>query len=155
MPCSVPKGPWGEPWRFHYPGQNYFVEHTAFFHRLTRLDSYATTGIISDRDAVLPAQIWVSGTMDLWFNGVYVTRFATSRYMYPGVREIVLPVRRGINTATVRLQCLGMRDTRMLFGLQLSSQAAGHFDSTPRERGGARRDCHRRELLDGVRRRLA
>lgn len=144
-------GPWGQPWRFHYPGQNYFVEHTAFFHALTKLDSYACTEIVSDRDVELPAQLWVAGTMDFWFNGAYVTRFATSRYMYPGVRDVVLPLRRGVNVAAVRLQCLGMRDTRMLFGLRLTAKADGISVRLPGEDAARATLVTAANWLDGVR----
>ena len=39
--CLHAPGPFGEPWRFYHPGQNFFVEHSTFFHGLAAVDSYA------------------------------------------------------------------------------------------------------------------
>jgi hypothetical protein len=112
-------GPFGQPWRFHYPGENFFVEQTSFYFRLTLVDIYAFTEIESPREANLDALLWVAGGADLWVNDVHLTRFSPTRYMYPDAEAVVLPLRRGVNTLCVRLQCLGVRDTRILFGLQL------------------------------------
>src|SRR5580658_1764893 len=39
------QGPFDEPWRFYYPGRNFFVEHSTFYSVLTAVDSYAFTEI--------------------------------------------------------------------------------------------------------------
>ena len=119
-------GPFDQPWRFHYPGENFFIEHTSFYHLLTLVDSYAFTEIESPRDENLNAFFWVSGAADLWVNGTHLTRFDPIRYMYPDAQKVVLPLRKGTNTLCVRLQCLGVRDTRILFGLQIE-QAGDDF----------------------------
>lgn len=116
-------GPFGEPWRFQDPGENFFVEHTAFHRRLVILDSYAFTELESARETVCAARFWVAGLADLWLNGAHVTRFAATRYMYPDFESVTLPLRSGTNRLCVRLQCVGIRDTRILFGLQLMDAA--------------------------------
>ena len=112
-------GPFGAPWRFHYPGENFFVEHTKFHHRLTVVDSYAYTEIESAQETVREAHLWAAGFADLWINEVHITRLEVTRYMYPDVQRVMLPLRRGANRICVRLQVFGVRDTRNLFGLQL------------------------------------
>jgi hypothetical protein len=116
-------GPFGMPWRFHYPGHNFFVELSSFYFQLTLVDAYAFTEIESPRDQTADALFWVAGAADLWLNGTHLTRFDPIRYMYPDAQPLRLPLRRGPNTLCVRLQCFGVRDTRILFGLQLRDAA--------------------------------
>lgn len=112
-------GPFGEPWWFYYPGANFFVEHSAFHAQLVILDSYAFVEVESAQETACEARLWVAGLADLWVNEVHITRFAVTRYMYPDFLSVTLPLRRGVNRICIRLQCLGVRDTRVLFGLQL------------------------------------
>ena len=111
-------GPFGEHWRFYAPGANVFVECSSFYSTLDALDLYAVTDLLAPADAPLPARFWACGTADLWLNGEHVLRHDVPRYMYPNAVLVTLPLRRGANRLAVRLQALGVRDTRMLFGLQ-------------------------------------
>lgn len=117
-------GPTGEPWRFYAPGQNAFVECSGFSSLLEVLDLWATTDILAPCDAPRAARLWACGTADLWVNGAHVLRHGVPRYMYPEAAAFALPLRRGINRLCVRLHVLGVRDTRMLFGLQVLEGAA-------------------------------
>ena len=112
-------GPFGEPWRMYDPGENFFVEFSAFHSRLVVLDSYAFTEIESTRDLTVRARLWVAGDADLWVNDSHLTRFNVGRYMFPHSQEVNLSLRRGVNRLCVRLQVFGVRDTRTLFGLRL------------------------------------
>jgi hypothetical protein len=111
--------PLGEPWRFYSPGENIFVECTAFYHKLTVLDYYAFTEIHAPRDMSPPANLWAAGRADLWVNEVHVSRIEVAHGHRVESTLIKLPLRRGANRICVRLQALGGRDTRMLFGLQV------------------------------------
>lgn len=115
-------GPFGNPWRFYYPGENFFVEHSTFYRSLTVIDSYAFTEIESVQNGDRIARLWVAGAADLWVNGAHVIRFGVARYMYPDHQSVTLPLQKGTNRICVRLQCFGVRDTRILFGLQLMDQ---------------------------------
>ncbi|MBM4039972.1 MAG: hypothetical protein FJ290_15825 [Planctomycetes bacterium] len=116
-------GPGGEAWRFYAPGQNIFVECSGFSSLLEVLDLWATTDVHSPADAALAARLWACGTADLWVNGAHVLRHDVPRYMYPTPAALTLSLRRGVNQFCVRLQALGVRDTRMLFGLQVPDSA--------------------------------
>ncbi|MCX7045300.1 MAG: hypothetical protein NTX50_07455 [Candidatus Sumerlaeota bacterium] len=116
-------GPFNQPWRFYYPGENIFVECTAFYHLLEKLDYYAATDLQAPRDLTAEAKFWAVGTADLWVNGAHICRHDVPRYMRPDSQKIALPLRKGSNRLYVRLQGLGVRDTRMLFGLQLLTGA--------------------------------
>jgi len=112
-------GPFGQPWRFYCPGANYFVECSAFHHQLQVIDLYAATEVNVPADRAARARFWACGTADLWVNYTHLCRYDVPRYMYPGATQVTLPLTRGVNRLCVRLQCLGLRDTRTLFGLQL------------------------------------
>ena len=112
------RGPFGEAWRFYAPGANIFVEQSAFYASLARLDLYAATDVHVPAEARLPARLWAAGTADLWAGGAHLCRHHVPRYMYPEARELTLPLRAGANRLCVRLQGFGVRDTRLLFGLQ-------------------------------------
>ncbi|MFP4058840.1 MAG: hypothetical protein ACLF0G_18375 [Candidatus Brocadiia bacterium] len=118
-------GPFGEPWRFHAPGANPFVECSGFHALLEVLDLYAATELSAPAEARLPARLWAAGTADLWLDGRHLVRLDVPRYMYPEAQAIELPLRQGANRLRVRLQALGVRDTRMLFGLQVLEGAEG------------------------------
>jgi hypothetical protein len=116
-------GPLGEPWRFYAPGENIFVECTAFYHKLTVLDFYAFTEIHVARDMSLSARLWAAGRGDLWVDAVHVSRLDVFRGHHVESTMVRLPLHRGANRVCVRLQSLGARDTRMLFGLQILESA--------------------------------
>ncbi|HUT33809.1 MAG TPA: hypothetical protein VNE39_10030 [Planctomycetota bacterium] len=118
-------GPTGQPWRFYAPGQNAFVECSGFSSLLEVLDLWALTDVHAPADASLAARLWACGTADLWVNGAHVLRHDVPRYMYPEAVALNLPLRRGANRLCARLHVLGVRDTRMLFGLQALEGAAG------------------------------
>ncbi|HPD14480.1 MAG TPA: hypothetical protein PLE19_05995 [Planctomycetota bacterium] len=117
-------GPNAEAWRFYAPGQNVFVECSGFSSLLETLDLWAMADVIAPFDASLAARLWACGTADLWVNGAHVLRHDVPRYMYPEAAPFVLPLHRGANRVCVRLHVLGVRDTRMLFGLQVLDEAA-------------------------------
>jgi hypothetical protein len=119
-------GPFGEPWRFHYQGRNDFVEHSDFWTSPTVVDSYGWTEIEAERDGDVTARFWAAGTADLWVNGAHVTRLKVTRYMYPDYQAVTLRLCRGGNRLCVRLQAAAVRDTRVLFGLQLLGPGEFH-----------------------------
>jgi len=63
----------------------------------------------------------VSGWPAAWTFGhdMHVTRHDVPRYMHPDFQAMTLPLKKGVNRLCVRLQCVGLRDSRILFGLQL------------------------------------
>lgn len=113
------QGPFGQSWRFHYSGRNYFVEYSNFWPSPSVVDLYACTELDSEQFGAVEARLWSAGSADVWVNGAHLTRFDFPRYMHPDFQLITLPLRRGINHLCLRLQVAAIRDTRHLFGLQL------------------------------------
>ncbi|MFA4943467.1 MAG: hypothetical protein WC789_02055 [Lentisphaeria bacterium] len=116
-------GPFGLPWRFHDPGRNEFVEFSTFYKEPTVVNHWAFTEIVAPMAGEWPARLWAAGAADLWVNGRHLARLNVTRYRNPDFQPLALPLHRGRNRLCVRLQCLGIRDTRILFGLALADPA--------------------------------
>ncbi len=112
-------GPFGLRWEFHFPGNNDFVEFSTFHRKLTVVDYYAFTEIAAPEAGEWRARLWSAGASDLWLNENHITRLNVTRYRNPDWRDVTLSLKRGVNRLCVRLQCLGIRDTRILFGVAL------------------------------------
>lgn len=112
-------GPAGSPWEFQYPGRNDFIEFSTFYRGLTVVEYYAFTEVVAPEDGEWAARLWAAGAVDLWLNEEPVTRLNVTRYRNPDFGDVRLRLRQGRNRICVRLQCLGVRDTRILFGLAL------------------------------------
>lgn len=112
-------GPHDETWSFYDPGKNIFVEHSGFWHNLSVLDTYGHTHLVTSHACTCRARFWSCGVGDLWVNGAPVTRNYGTRYMYPDPVDVTLELAAGTNEISARVQALGIRDTRFLYGLQL------------------------------------
>ncbi|MFT5369178.1 MAG: hypothetical protein ACI8V2_004152 [Candidatus Latescibacterota bacterium] len=128
-------GPRGETWTYYDPGANIFVERSSFYHDLSVLNLYGATDLAVVEDCELKARFWSCGASDLWVNGEHVSRHNVPQYMYPDATEITIPLRKhrndlettehtvslkkGRNRLCVRLQAFGVRDTRVLYGIQI------------------------------------
>jgi hypothetical protein len=128
-------GPRGEAWSYYDPGANIFVERSSFYHDLSVLNLYGATDVEVVEDCELRARFWSCGASDLWVNGQHVSRHNVPQYMYPNATEITIPLnkhrndldttesaislKKGRNRLYVRLQAFGVRDTRVLYGIQI------------------------------------
>ncbi len=137
-------GPRGETWAYYDPGANIFVERSSFYHDLSVLNLYGATDVEVSEDCELKARFWSCGASDLWVNGAHVSRHNVPQYMYPDATEITIPLKtktmghfppghrndldttestislkKGRNRLCVRLQAFGVRDTRVLYGIQI------------------------------------
>ncbi len=124
-------GPRGQVWTYCDPGANIFVERSHFYHDLSVLNLYGATDIEVSEDVFLPVQFWACGAADLWVNGHHVCRHVVAKYMYPDATKLLLNLNKGPNRLVVRLQALGVRDTRVLFGLQVLDQTDGLHVAIP------------------------
>jgi len=114
-------GPFGIPWRFHYPGSNFFCEFSTFYHRMTCVDIFLFTELVVEKDGLQEAFLWVAESCDFWLNGQHLARFFPGPRYYPSFRLLSLPLKAGKNNLYARLQCVGIRDTRILTGLQFKN----------------------------------
>ncbi|MEZ0294986.1 MAG: hypothetical protein ACAI35_00875 [Candidatus Methylacidiphilales bacterium] len=121
-PASAALGasaPHGLSWHLHDPARNEFVEFSTFYQDPTVVEYYAFTEIEVPERSEWKARFWVAGAADLWVNGKHVARLNVTRYRNPDFQYVEMPFQKGLNRLCVRLQCLGLRDTRILFGIFL------------------------------------
>ncbi len=152
-PAGVALGgpaPLGRTWRYEYAGANVFHESSTFYHLLEVIDSWVATELVLAEPATLRARLWASGTSDWWLNGASLARLDSPRYMYPTSQTVALPLRAGVNRICVRLQGLGVRDTRTLIGLELLDPPAGVGVCLPGEPVAVARLLTAAAWLDGV-----
>lgn len=116
------EGPDGCIWECHDPQLNVFVERSSFWHSLSHVNCWFATEMDVEEDTTLEAWLWAAGCADLYCNGNHLSRLNCHRYMYPQRKRIEIPLSKGKNLLTVRLQVLGLRDSRYLFGIQLEGR---------------------------------
>lgn len=141
------EGPGGTRWKFHYAGHNDFIEFSTFYRSITVVEYHAFTTVSAPEAGEWKARFWSAGVSDLWLNGEHVTRLAVTRYRNPDLRDVTLRLKKGVNRLCVRLKCVGIRDTRILFGLALAEPRG----ATVTMSGEAARDAERAAWLDSVR----
>ncbi len=132
-------GPRDATWAIHDPGDNVFIEKSGFWHSLMHVDTWFAADLRCEQAVTLPVWLWAAGCADLYCNGEHVARNNCPRYMYPKRLRVELPLDAGINRLAVRLQVLGLRDSRYLFGVQCVDSGAPVAISRPGE-GNAQGD---------------
>ncbi len=109
----------GMPWRYYYQHGNWFVDESTFYSTLKKVELRGVTQIETEADREIPVTVWSHAAVQVWCNGEVVCRIDAPVYKPICRKKAVLKLRRGCNRIDVRLQTLGVRDTRTLFGLQL------------------------------------
>ena len=109
----------GLPWRYYYNYENWFVDLSTFYSTLTRVEMDACTLLKVEEEMEVRACIWSYASVDLWCNGEHMGGMEPPVYKPIRKQEILLKLKRGENRIYVRLQTLGVRDTRTLFGIQI------------------------------------
>ncbi|MDR0450328.1 MAG: hypothetical protein LBH26_03590 [Treponema sp.] len=108
----------GLPWRYSGGGSRY-VDQSFFYHNPARVELYGYTELIVPEDCQAAAALFTYGALDLLLNGEPVCRVERPVYK-PIIRKALsLNLKKGRNSLFVRLQNLGVRDTRNIFALCL------------------------------------
>lgn len=110
----------GMPWNYYYNYGNWFVDLSTFYSTLTRVEVDACTQLVAAEDMEVSAIIWSYAALDLWCNEEHVGRISTPVYKPIRQAKVTLPLKKGSNLIYIRLQTLGVRDTRTLFGIQVT-----------------------------------
>lgn len=112
----------GLPWKYFYSHGNCFLNVSAFYNELRRVDLVAATVLTVSEDMEVSAHLWSCDAMDLWVNGNLVGGMQAPVYK-PVRRQLVrLPLKKGENDLYIRLETLGVRDTSIAFAIQLLEQ---------------------------------
>lgn len=112
-------GSLGCEWRYYYNYGNWFVDLSTFYSELTKVKLDACTQLETETDRQVKAVVWSYASVDLWCNDEHVCAMGPPVYKPIRHQEVVLNLKKGSNTLYIRLQTLGVRDTRTLFGIQL------------------------------------
>jgi len=107
----------GMPWRYSGGGSRY-VDVSFFYNLPARVELYAYTEIIAEKDMELQSELWTYAALDLWLNGNPVCTVERPVYKPINRKQMRLTLAEGKNSLFIRLQNLGVRDTRSIFALQ-------------------------------------
>lgn len=118
-------GPEGLPWTYYYSHGDWFVDFSKFYSTLTKVELSAATILEAGAAVRAEAVLWSYGAVTVWCNGEVCGEIQTPVYKPMVKKNIILPLKKGTNNIYLKLQNLGVRDTRTIVGLQLLS----HTDS--------------------------
>lgn len=107
------------PWRYYFTYGNGFVQFKKHGAGTHRVDAAAATVILAPEDMEVPAAIFTYASLDVWLNAQKITVVECGAYKPVIRKDVTLSLRKGRNTLLVRLQALGVRDTRSMFAVQL------------------------------------
>lgn len=123
--CLGKPGPGGSPWCYYYNHGNWMIDIPATCPLPTKVELCAVTELLCAQDTEIPAVLWTFAAIDLWLNGVHLCRVGKPVYKPMHKEAIRLPLRKGINRIFIRMQNMGVRDTRNLFGIQFPDRPTG------------------------------
>lgn len=107
-------------WRFYYSHGNYFVDQSTFYSTLTHVSYDAATVIEAESDCTRTLVLWTYAAVTVWVNGEMVCHTDEPVYKPIMKRSATVSLKKGRNEVYVRLQTLGVRDTRSLFGIEVT-----------------------------------
>jgi hypothetical protein len=120
VPSLGGPAPDSRTWRFHYPGRNSYLDQGAFYHTVKHINLYASTLLVSNKAQELPLRMWTANTIDLWQDQQHCSRYTRSdRKRVSASPTVVITLKPGHNRLTVQIQELAVRDTPLLFAIQL------------------------------------
>jgi hypothetical protein len=109
----------GMPWEYYYHFENWFVDVSAFYPLLKKIDLVAAVELHVEKEMSIKANLWTYCGIDVWVNGEKVCHIQKPVYKPILKEEMQLGLKQGKNLVYIKLQNLGVRDTRSLFGIQI------------------------------------
>lgn len=106
-------------WKYYPAGNNWFVDVSKFYFLLTKVEMYASTVICTPTPRKIKARLWTFESVCLWLNGKKTVTVKEPVYKPIKYIDFTLDLNAGENDVFIRIQNLGVRDTRNIFGLQL------------------------------------
>lgn len=125
----------GLPWRYYFQYGNWFVDESTFYSTLKKVEMDGVSGIYVEQDLKVRAAVWSYCAVTVWCNAAVVCEVHTPVYKPIIKEETVLELKKGWNRLYIRLQTLGVRDTRTLFGIQILENSSKINVVLPHEKG--------------------
>jgi len=123
MPCEKIKlgsiSSIGMEWKYYYSPGNWFVDVSDFYSLLKKIDLLAAVNICVEEDIEVPAFLWTYGAVDIWLNTEHICVAQDPVYKPITQKPLILKLKKGENLLYIKMQNLGVRDTRNIFGIQL------------------------------------
>ena len=107
------------PWRYSFTYGNGFVQFKRHGIGTHRVDAAAAVVILAPEDMEISAAIFTYASLDVWLNAQKIMVVESGAYKPVIRKETVFRLHKGRNMLLVRLQALGVRDTRSMFAVQL------------------------------------
>lgn len=112
----------GCPWEYYYSYGNWFVDRSDFYPLVKKIELDAVTVLESGKARELDLNIWSYAAVDIWVNGSYAGGIEKPVYKPIQKKTLRVALLAGKNQLYIRLQNLGVRDTRTLFGIQVEAK---------------------------------
>ena len=109
------------PWSFQGGSDGAFVNLSDFYATMQRVAFDAATVLIAPKDMTVQAVLWGYTAVDVYCNGKIIGGLTQPVYKPIGRAELTLPLLEGANTIYLACETLGVRDTRSVVGLQVTS----------------------------------
>ena len=139
----------GLAWRFVGERDDAFVNLSAFYATPCSVRFDAATTLIVPEPTALEATLWSYAAATVWLNGAPVGGIDAPRYAPIRRARLRLDLRRGENLLYVACETLGVRDTRSVFAVQLTSPPPGLRVTLP-DADCARAVAPRLAILEGA-----
>ncbi|HWT75852.1 MAG TPA: hypothetical protein VN258_14200 [Mobilitalea sp.] len=107
------------PWEYYFSYGNWFVDKSSFYSNLTKVELVAAVNLNVSEDMVVEACLWSYAAIDLWINKVKAVVLEEPVYKPIARKKFTMNLKKGENSIYIKLQNLGVRDTRNLFGIQI------------------------------------
>ena len=107
------------PWEYYFSYGNWFVDKSHFYSSLTTVELVAAVNLEVTEDMTVSACLWSYGAVDCWLNGEKVAELKEPVYKPIAKKNMILHLHKGENALYIKMQNLGVRDTRNIFGIQI------------------------------------
>lgn len=109
----------GLEWRYYNSLGNWFVDVSDFYSLLKKVDLLAAVNICTEEATEVPAYLWTYAAADIWLNSEHICSVSNPVYKPITQKKFTFKLKKGTNLLYVKMQNLGVRDTRNIFGIQL------------------------------------
>lgn len=110
------------PWEYYYTYGNWFVDKSLFYPLLKKIELHGAVILHVEEELESEAWLWSYGAVDVWVNGEHSGGIETPVYKPINRAVLKFHLKKGDNLVFVRLQNLGVRDTRTLFAIQIPGE---------------------------------
>ncbi|MFR8033579.1 MAG: hypothetical protein ACLU6W_06095 [Lachnospiraceae bacterium] len=109
----------GMPWEFYDSYGDYFLSIKQFSYTLTKTEVMAAFCLKAKQALTLSMALWSYGAIEIWQGDACICRMDAPLYKPMKRIPFSASLKKGQNLFLVRMICLGARDTRNMFGIEL------------------------------------